>query len=60
MSDLERKAKQLSEKTGMDVSANPYDIGYWSRIAGLRAPSDSEQLKGWKDADKELRAEAGS
>jgi len=50
--------EQLSAMTGAIVEDNPYDIGYWSRVAGLPRPTTgSQSQRGWDTADRELREE---
>lgn len=50
-----RKALPLVE-----IEDDPYDIGYWTRVAGLRLPSrpSAEMQDGYDKAERELAAEA--
>lgn len=49
---------ELSARLNIPVEADPYDIGYWSRIAGLPRPRRTAPTRaGWDQADGELKAE---
>ncbi len=54
-------AKRLSDLTGMKVENHPYDLGYWSRVAGLPRPLRAGQRRdGWDDANREIAVESKS
>jgi hypothetical protein len=38
---------------GVEIEDDPYDLGYWSRIAGGRRPRDARKAEGWDQADRE-------
>jgi len=42
-----------------EIQNHPYDIGYWSRVAGLDRPQQgTKQQAGWDRADRELKGES--
>lgn len=58
-----REVQVALERAGStaEVLPHPYDVGYWSRVAGLGRPEPvgflREHITGWTDADRELRGE---
>lgn len=52
-------AAELSHLLDVEVEDHPYDLGYWSRLAGDPRPVNDITAKlGWDEADRELAAEA--
>ena len=37
------------------IENHPFDLGYWTRIAGLPKPRNAERREGWEQADEELK-----
>lgn len=60
--ELARRVESLLASKNMlvDVACDPYDIGYWGRVAGLRRPDVYAyrlgMRQGWRQADAELVA----
>lgn len=40
-----------------DIENEPYDVGYWLRVASSPRPRSNAQRDGWDVADRELKAE---
>lgn len=58
------RTRVQNERQDVDVSNDPYDVGYWARCADFPNPEDGQHglapqeqnqfEEGWNDADREL------